>query len=264
MKLRLERLSLPYFIWPVFIWFINNILFFIFKTNRFGRILSFKELNIQIITGRLFFIQLWFIFNLLFLSILFFILSFLPVNLFLIFSNFLSIIFYLIQYFSTNYIFYSQFKDCIAHSVGHLIISFPIAITAFSLNRINLINYLEIYRYRAFFSILIIIPLIFFFGSPFTYLGFDKNIFSLFIFYLFNLIPLNKYLNNTLKKIIYLITGFTQGIYCLHIIIKFYLFRFFKFYPTFSSCILLYIICYILSFFGYKIFMKNNLKYLFI
>ena len=136
MKIRLIRLFVPYLIWPMFKWCFNNLLFFIFGKNRFGRMLSYKELELQIITGRKFFIQLWFIFNLLFFSIFFFICSFLPKYIFFIAIMFVAIICYLNQYFSYNY-FYLHFKDSIAYSVGHFVISFPIAATAFFLNRIN-------------------------------------------------------------------------------------------------------------------------------
>ena len=62
MRIRMERLFVPFLIWPLFIWFFNNILYLIINGNRFRRMLTFNELFIQIITGRKFFIQLWFIF----------------------------------------------------------------------------------------------------------------------------------------------------------------------------------------------------------
>jgi len=265
MKLKLERLFIPYLIWPLFIWCFNNLLYLTIEKNRFGRMISFKELKLQIITGRMFFIQLWFIFNLLILSIFFFIISFLYGYIFMLILNLVSIICYLIQHFGDNYILYSQYKDCIAHSIGHLIISFPIAITAFTFNRNNLINYLENFGHiPLFFLILLIALFLFIFGKPNTYNGVDKNIFSLFIFYCFHSIPLNKYLKNNFKTIIYLLTSFTQGIYCLHNIIKFYVFRVFKLSVSLFSCFFIYFICYIISFFGKKIFFRNKLKYLFI
>ena len=103
MKKRLERLFVPYLIWPLFIWFANNLLYLFIGNNRYGRILSFKELTLQLITGRMFFIQLWFVFNLLFLSIFFFIISILNEYIFFIFANFIFILCYLIQYISSDY-----------------------------------------------------------------------------------------------------------------------------------------------------------------
>ena len=264
MKLRLVRLFFPYFIWPLIIWSSNNLLYLIIAKNRFGRLLSFKELKIQLITGRLFLIQFWFLFNLIFLSLFFFIISSLRKNILIIFLNLFLLICYVTQYFRSYYFLYTRFKDCIAHSVGHLIVSFPIAVTAFNLNKINLIKYLEIQRYKSLLSLLLIVLIIFIYGEPSTYNGIDKNLFSLFSFYLFYLIPLNKYLGDNCKNFIYIITNYTQGIYCLHIIVKFYLFRLFKQTPTFISCIYIYLISYILSFFGFKICKGNKIKYLFI
>ena len=264
MKLRLVRLFYPYLIWPLIIWCFNNLLYLIIAKNRFGRFLSFKELKLQLITGRMFIFQLWFIFNLLLLSLFFFIISYLRKNILIIFLNLFLVICYVTQHFISYYFLYTKFKDCIAHSIGHLIISFPIAVTAFNLNKINLIKYFEFQRNKSLFLILLIVLLIFFFGAPSTYNGIDKNLFSLFSFYLFYLIPLNKYFGHNFKNFIYLITNFTQGIYCLHVIVKFYLFRLFKLTPTFFSCVYIYLISYILSFFGFKICKGNKMKYLFI
>ena len=265
MRLRLERLFVPYLIWPVFIWIFNNILYLIIKENRFRRMLSFNELYIQILTGRKFFIQLWFIFNIIFISIFIFLIPFINSNIFIIILNIFSILCYLVQKYEKSYFFYSQFNDCIAHSVGHLIISFPIAITAFSSNKINLIYYFEKINNKLFLLILFLISSsLFIKGKSYTYCGIDKNLFSLFIFYIAHLLPLNKYLNKNSKHIISILTSYTNGIYCLHIIIKFYLFRILKYRTSVLSCILLYILCYIFSFVGTKLIGNNKLKYLFI
>lgn len=264
MKARLERLFIPYIIWPLLIWNLNNILYLISEKNRFGRKLSFKELEIQLITGRMFYIQLWYIFNLLFLSILFFILSLFNKYLFLIIIIFVGTIFYLIQEINYIYFFFQDYKDCIAHSVGHFIISFPIAVWAFISNDLNIIKHLEIKRFKFLIIIYIIIPVLFIYGKPNTYCGIDKLIFSLLIFLGCHLIPLNKYLNEKIKNFIYFITSNTQGIYCLHIIIKFYIYKLLKFNSSFLSCIIIYIICYIISFIFAKIFEKNKMRYLFI
>ena len=263
MKLRYIRLTVPFIFWPLIIYILNNILFIHLKKNRFGRMLSFKELYIQLITGRKFFIQLWFIFNLLFLSTFFYIFMYMGDYIFIILLDFFLIICYFIQYSDPNYYFYRQFNDCISHSVGHLIISFPIAVTAFNMRRIDLIKF---FGNNILFLVLLplIIVILFIYGTPYTYNGIDKNLFSSVSFYFFHIIPINNFLSNKPKKIIFCITNYTQGIYCMHIIIKYYIFRFLNLTPSFLSCIYLYIICYILSYFGKKIFEKNILRYLFI
>ena len=63
MKLRLERLLIPYFIWPIITWSLSNIIFFLFNKSRFGRLLTLYELIEQWIIGRKFFGQFWFLFK---------------------------------------------------------------------------------------------------------------------------------------------------------------------------------------------------------
>ena len=52
MKLRLERLLIPYIIYPIIVWIVNNLMFKIIKFNRFNRLLSIKELIIHLIIGK--------------------------------------------------------------------------------------------------------------------------------------------------------------------------------------------------------------------
>ena len=263
MKTRLVRLFIPYIIWPLIIWLLNNLLYFMFDDNRFGRFLSFQELKLQLVTGRSFFIQLWYLFNLLFLMIFFFLFSFIPKYIFFISILLIGIKCYYIQYFKYNNFYFNEYKDSISHSVGHFISSFPISIWAFFCNLINLIQFMEKYRYIYLYFIIILI-VIFLVGSSNTYNGIDKNLFSVFTFLCFYLFPFDKYLNNKLKNIINKLTSYTNGIYCLHIIIKFHFFKYLKISKTIISCLEIYIICYIISFIGEKIFRKNKFKYLFI
>ena len=164
-------------------------------------------------------------FHLLFLSIFFYIISCLNQYVFLILINIIGITFYFVQYFRINYSFYEKYKDCIAFSVGHFISSYPIAVTALTFNKSNLIQYMEKmkFKYKCLFiySCILIISLLFIYGTINTYDGIDKNLFSIFAFLFFYLLPLEKYLNKHFKQIIYLMTRYTQGIYCQHIINNF-------------------------------------------
>ena len=76
MVLRLERLLIPYLFWPLITFAINNLLFLCCKRSRFNRLLTLYELFEQLITGRVFFGQFWFLSNLLLITIFIFILSF--------------------------------------------------------------------------------------------------------------------------------------------------------------------------------------------
>ena len=263
MKSRLERLFIPFIIWPTFIWVFNNLFHLFFKTSLYGRKLTFKELLIQLIIGRKFFGHFWYLFNLILLSIVFFIFSFLRDYIFLIFMNLVQIMCFILQHNKYIYIFFADYHGCVTYSVGHFISSFPIAISALTFNKSNIIQYLEIHMYKSLFIIFSILPIIFIYGLPNTYEGVDKILFSCFAFFGFHLLPFNKYLHRYMKNIIYIITNFTNGIYCLHTMI--YLFLKIEFKCCFSlyHCILIYIICYIISFLGAKVFVHNKMKYLF-
>ena len=181
MKMRLERLFIPYIIWPICTWLFNNLLYLIFKINRFKRILSFKDIFLQLITGRKFFVQFWYLFNLLFFSIFFFIISAFQYSFFLIFIKIICILSYVFQYSKYKYFFYHNYHESIAFSIWHFPVSFPIAVTAFIFNIINFVSYAEKYRYQLLLIIIILLPFIFIFGMSFTYYGIDKNIFSILI-----------------------------------------------------------------------------------
>lgn len=51
-KLRLERLLIPYIIYPIIVWIISNLMFLIIKFNRFNRLLTIKELLLNLLVGK--------------------------------------------------------------------------------------------------------------------------------------------------------------------------------------------------------------------
>ena len=138
--LRLERLLVPYALHPIINWNINNIMFLIFKFNRYKRILTLKDLKKQIIVGRGIFgvAVLWFHFNLILFTIFYFICSYLFKDYFLLFFQIISTICYLIQYSEINYYFFIKYTEIIYMSIGNLIETLPISIGAFSLVSINI------------------------------------------------------------------------------------------------------------------------------
>ena len=82
---------IPYIIWPLTIFIIDNI-----YNHKF--IISWYQLKIQIITGRQFMIPLWYLFSLIFLTLFFFIISIIFKNHFLFFLQLLAILIYIAQY----------------------------------------------------------------------------------------------------------------------------------------------------------------------
>ena len=73
---RFQRLSIPFILWPIIILLINNFLISKFSLGQFETKLTIKDFFIQILIGAKYHLIFWFQFNLLFLSLLFTIISF--------------------------------------------------------------------------------------------------------------------------------------------------------------------------------------------
>ena len=69
MQYRLERLVIPYLIYPIIYWIINFLLYKYFNFNK----INFVELLTQLLIGRPFYGVIWFHFNLILLTIFFYI-----------------------------------------------------------------------------------------------------------------------------------------------------------------------------------------------
>ena len=244
------------------------------KKSLYGYFIPLIQLEKQIIVGRVFCGHLWFLFNLLIFTIIFFILLIvLRLNNFFKVIQLFSIISYILQYSKYNYYFFDKYKDSVSHSVGHFVESFPIAISAFFVKYSDIIN--RIYKWRRiviFYCILFnyfiykygIFKFIENYGKTYNYNGFDKNFFAIFSFISFYLIPFEKIQSDKLKTFIIIISNYTQGIYYIHPIIISYTTKYLYLNRTFKGCIIVYIFAYLFSFIGSKLCYKSRLKYLFI
>ena len=70
---RIERLVIPYLLWPIIIWILNNIFNFVFNSTFPS---SLTNLKYQIFWGHNYMKQFWFQWDLIIITILFFILLF--------------------------------------------------------------------------------------------------------------------------------------------------------------------------------------------
>lgn len=270
-KQRFERLLMPYLIWPFIIWIINNLLYVFLKFNRFNKILSINNLFIQLIVGRKYHGIFWFKFNLIFLTLFSFIISFLFKKNLLFLFQIIGIISYFLQYSNYNYDFFFKYKDSISHSIGYFCEIIPNAVAGLTLSKINAIEKLLIYRKKTlFFSIIIIFSLfrynIFKDLKGLRYRGVISNFGAIFLFISFSLIPFIYIKNKTIINIINNFTKYTEGIYCLHFQINYYLKIKISLVKNNSivCCIIIYLLSYLISFIGIKIFGKTKFKYLFI
>lgn len=263
---RLERLLIPYIIYPIIYWIFNNSLYKLFNFNR----LSFVQLLTQLLIGRPFYGVIWFQFNLILLTIAFFIISFIFKTNYLFILQLFGIFAYIFQYSKLNYIFFNQYNDAIKFSVGYIVETIPLAITGITISSIDLINKIKINKIKCFIFSLLFIFMLFKYDIFTSINGFGKqglmhNVGGLTFFILFSLFNLNNYKNNKVKEIIIHFTNFTAGIYFLHIVVYKILKHFINLVKTKTlfGCIIIYLTSYLICFICHKKFRKTKLIYLF-
>lgn len=268
-KLRLERFLIPYITWPSIFFVINYIMYHFNLKNK----IELKCLLIQLITGKKIYNVLWFHTNL--------ILTFLLNSILIIFlkNNYLFVI-QLIGIFGYiyNYIhFYFNLFNGYCIEVKSLIQDFG-KILFYSSIGISLgflidIKNLRKERKKTIFFSLFILYLIRDFLSIYTLFYYLRCILfgigATCLFILFALLPFDIIENKKINSIILTITNYTCGIYFLHskvdeILNSTIAIMINRKNRTLIGCILNYIICYIICFFGVNIFGKSKIKYLFI
>ena len=265
---RICRLLIPYIIWPVFSFILNNSMFEIFSAGQYNFKIPLKELFLQIIFGARFHWIFWFQFNLIISTLLFTILSFLFKKKLLTILCFLGIICLYLHFSNFVYNILKTYREFIYTTLGSTIELIPLAVIGCiykSFNLLSKINNIPLSIHIALISLVYIffkydlfIPI-----SGFRYPYILSNItVSTLLLIIFNSILLKE---NILFSIIDNITKFTGGIYYIHIIIRDYLSNFLLIKDrNYLSGFIIYIICYIICFIGIKIFQNSKLKYLFI
>ena len=188
-KLRLERLLIPYLGWNLIWWILFNIYFYAFKEQRPH---SFYSLLENILSGRIFFQAMWFQNILILLTLLIaFIIVLFKRSYYLIFQIII-IISYSAQYSGKNYdFFYSHFDSKYYMTYGRIAEAFPNALSGFLLCYINIYEKAKRNIKNVIFLCLL----------TFRYGGIRKNIIAICFF-------INKYLEIS--------TRYNLGIYFLH------------------------------------------------
>lgn len=217
-KLRFQRLLIPYILWPIFLFLLYNIRIMLQKS---GKKISLKDLFIQILVGQGFHDIFWFQFNLIFLSLVLLIISFLYKNFFIPILHFLTLISLYMHYSCINYnIFkFRKFK----RSLGTLIEVFPLANIGCIYNYLNLLLYSN--NFPSYIKLIFFIYIYFLFEYDvfilphgFRYPNVILNILaSTILFLFFGSLHLDK---SKVDIIINIITKYTGGIYYIHIIVR--------------------------------------------
>lgn len=268
-KIRLERLLIPYFSWCIISWIINIIYYYIFKKESNY---SLKVFIINLINGHILNVVLWFQNILILTTFLFLIIIFIFRNNYFLILNALGLFCYILQYSGINYKFF--IKKVSIHfrlTYGRFAEAFPNALTGFFLASIDIIQKCTVKKQSVIiFSLIILIIIskykVFSGLKTFKYGGIRLNIAAICIFLIFSLIPFQTIKFNIFIKIIMHISNYTGGIYFIHHLVgDGYLCKSISLLKkyTFFRCIIIFFISYILSFIGMKIFKKTKFRHLF-
>ena len=138
---RLERLLIPYLGWPIIMYFLNN--YIITKLFNIKVKYTFEDLKIQLLWGYNYFRQFWFLWDLIFMTITFYILMFIFQKKHLFFIQLFGFFGYILQYSGKNFIFYKSLGVDKNGTLGRLCEMAPFASTGFTLASLNIINILQ-------------------------------------------------------------------------------------------------------------------------
>ena len=269
---RFKRLLIPYILWPLLIFLINKLLIKYIYLGEFHHFLSLKDIYFQLIIGSHYHRIFWFLFILIFLSLVFAIIAFCTKkNLFLKIIQFISIISLYLHYSGLNYKFFKSFRFSLSiKTLGSIIDIIPISVIGIVYNSMNILQIIK--KTGLYFKFILIF---------FLYLLFQHNIFVnqngfrfpnvfLNIFSSTILLLLSSSINiNNPAIIVSLLnksTKFTGGIYYTHMVVFNIIFknRFDFLKGTFIIAFIIYLICYSICFFGQIIFNRYRIKYLFL
>lgn len=266
-KIRFQRLLIPYFIWPIIIWSLHYLLSFLFiKINK----ISFQILILQLLTGHAFMLVFWFQYDLILITVLIVIIHLLFNEKFILYIlinlKFFGIFF---TYSNINYILFFKYNFNKRYTFGRIFEVIPYCITGYILASLSLVYYLSQHiiisiNIILFLLILIIKYNIFLEINGFLYQGLKLYAISISIFFIFSLFPTKRIGNYYIIKFIKFISTYTAGIYFIHIPL-------YDFLCIFSlikngeliGAIITYVMSFFISLFGKLIFKNTKLINLF-
>jgi hypothetical protein len=267
---RIQRLIIPYALWPIIFYFMNNNL--LKKYRIVSNIIPFGLLKSQLLfgVGLGFMGILWFQWNLIIITILYFLIIIIfgkNTNIFLIFIGITSFIY---QYNGKNKLFFSKYKGAKNYDFGRLLEMIPYSVFGFLVASSEIMKFLKKYKIKVILSCIYVIYFILNYNifvkiNGHGYHGMERFFLSISIFIAFGMFPSEKIKNKIIIKFIKLITNYTAAIFYLHVAISKYIGPYFILIQkrTMKGCIILYLICYFIGFMGSLIFGKTKLRHLF-
>ena len=265
-ELRFKRLLIPYILWPIIFFIINNSN----SINNIYLLSNIKYLYYQLLIGNGIHSVFWFQFNLIFVSIIFLITIFLIKKRYILYLFIIAILCFLFKITSFYKKMNVKFKNIAYFSIQPIPSSFISLFFGFYLSFIRVIDKINKNKYIAIILFLSIFCF-YIYGNEiynkYIYLSFFISDFSaISLFLLFMVFPFDKIRINIFYNIIKIISNYSGGIYYIHNKIILFLdsinIKIER--RSMKICIINYIICYNICFLGHFIFKKSDLKYLFV
>ena len=266
-KIRFERLLIPYIILPIIIFILNS--FFFVEINirsTYGKLTYFDFIK-QLIFGIGIHNIFWFQFYVIFLSTFFLIIALIFKNNFLFILQLILIICYALQYSGFVFKYFITFKEKAYRYMGSIVEIIPFTVTGLTLASYNLIIEIKEKKKIIFVNIIVLFFIIkydiFKRINGILYRGIDLNIGGICFFICFSFITFKK--KSRFLFIVNHITNYTGGIYYFHVVVKNILKKKIPFIrkKDILGGFVIYIISYFLCFIGMRIFGKTKLKNLF-
>lgn len=263
---RLFRLYFPLFSWAVIYYLTINLFHLLVKT---GDLVSLKELVIQCVTGHCYNEPMWFQFDLIVVTFLFFIVAIACRNnmhyICIVFAS-LSFLAICLQYSGLNFRVFSSLDYSLQYPLGRLCEMLPYAFAGMVLPFIGNVKKWK----RVLLVVLLLlcsVVLFYFHDSPqgFGYQGIRFLFLSVSAFVLVKLIDFGR-LPDALKNAVLIVSKFTLGIYCAHLLIEKGIrllvscLSWESICGSFWYCIIVYFCCYLLFLCINRLFRNKYLK----
>ncbi len=255
-KKRLKRLLIPFLFWPFVYWFVFNIVNLWKSEYELG--CSITDLLWQLFMGHTFNAAMWYQLDLILLTLFF-------VGILCFFKRYYMHIFYIcmmaawfFQYSGWNKQLFGGLRFEMTYPLGRLAEMLPYAVCGFAMARLRghkdlghtlvpgggiiaSILFIMLVRYYPVFVEI----------DGFGYSGFRRFFVAIALVALFYLLPFHK-LPGAVLRLLYKSTRFTMGIYCMHLLVGQLLRVMFMelniAVSPLKQCVLIYILCYIISY----------------
>ena len=266
-KIRFERLLIPYIILPIIIFILNSFSLVVVNTESTYGQLTFFDFIKQLIFGVGIHSIFWFQFYVIFLSTFFLIIALFFKNNFLFILQLILIICYVLQYSGLVFKYFITIKEKAYRFMGAIVEIIPFTVTGLTLASYNLINEIKEKKKIIFVNIIVLFFIIkydiFKRSRGILYPGIDLNVGGICLFICFSFITFKK--KSRFLFIINHITNYTGGIYYYHFLVMYILKKKISFIGNKNMLggFIIYIICYFICFIGIRIFGKTKLKNLF-